>query len=604
MLNGKKQDEQPVCLVIEELTKEKRGYIVSLLLSMEMQRSQFFLVIANVKRRVPKECRDAVSVLVHQFQLYRGSAKALMALPETECIKEDISFHLSVAFYVLKVLHKFNDELERDAPGPRAKWRSIYVDFHFAMALEDNSFTNEKQTLALQNINRTWKDFQRKKTYAPVQQLDMAKMHAIFCKDGDDVCGSSRIHHVSLREMIDRVIKSHTACKQEGMEIKQKKLTLLKSRGEHCDSNITYSCHWMDDREGETIDHHKGNGIIKRKWTSLSEESSSQSRTVPDAKRVKSSFRSTSSATKDTATPTYNGMTPTTIGALEIGIPMTPNRSSFASIYSGMSTDTGKAQTDYNGSGYNERPEMKDILVNFEEGASASLHEHINVPRSNVVKDNSGSERESPIVEAAPATHSKASQSISQSDPGRPSKKDEEFLKAGKCNQAPRPMAMVGDCNPCLVVSPKYIDYGSIALLNNNKNLWLKMKWYYRRVDLQDIYVDIADFVGDYELVRSDHMSLVDMHCVEGHAIIQTYHEADLGQSKISPATLHCRWQIQITFKAGKFQKAHLSEMAGKFYAVVIVVMSREGYIPTTLNSDTAGQTVSIVEWTQVLGQL
>lgn len=50
----------------------------------------------------------------------------------------------------------------------------------------------------------------------------------------------------------------------------------IKSRGEHCDSNITYSCHWMDDREGEMIDDHKGNGIIKRKWTSFSEESSSQ----------------------------------------------------------------------------------------------------------------------------------------------------------------------------------------------------------------------------------------------------------------------------------------------------------------------------------------
>lgn len=119
-------------------------------------------------------------------------------------------------------------------------------------------------------------------------------------------------------------------------------------------------------------------------------------------------------------------MTPTTIGALEIGIPMTLNRSYFASKYGGMPTETGEAHTDYNGSGYNERPEMGDILVDFEEGASASLNEHINVPGSNIFEDNSGSERESPKVEAAPTTHSKASQSISQSDPGLPSKKDEE----------------------------------------------------------------------------------------------------------------------------------------------------------------------------------
>jgi hypothetical protein len=34
-------------------------------------------------QKVPRECHDAVSVLVHQFQLYQGSINALMAQSHT-----------------------------------------------------------------------------------------------------------------------------------------------------------------------------------------------------------------------------------------------------------------------------------------------------------------------------------------------------------------------------------------------------------------------------------------------------------------------------------------------------------------------------------------
>lgn len=121
---------------------------------------------------MPKECQDAVSVLVHQLKLYRGSAKALMALPESDGVKEDVDFHLSIAQYFVDVLDKFINELQRDAPGPRSKWRSCYLDFHFAMALAGNSFTNEQQATALEKIDRTWNDFLQKKSYAPVQQRE------------------------------------------------------------------------------------------------------------------------------------------------------------------------------------------------------------------------------------------------------------------------------------------------------------------------------------------------------------------------------------------------------------------------------------------------
>jgi hypothetical protein len=54
--------------------------------------------------------------------------------------------------------------------------------------------------------------------------VDLGKMHDTFCKDGDDVCGSSRTHRRSLEEMITQVIEPHTIHK--AAETNQKKKTL------------------------------------------------------------------------------------------------------------------------------------------------------------------------------------------------------------------------------------------------------------------------------------------------------------------------------------------------------------------------------------------
>ncbi|KAG2112096.1 hypothetical protein DEU56DRAFT_762104 [Suillus clintonianus] len=51
--------------------------------------------------------------------------------------------------------------------------------------------------------------------------------------------------------------------------------------------------------------------------------------------------------------------------------------------------------------------------------------------------------------------------------------------------------------------------------------------------------------VGDYELVLSDHKSVVDMHCVED---IVRYDEGDLSQPQIPTATLYHRWNISMKF--------------------------------------------------------
>jgi hypothetical protein len=122
------------------------------------------------------------------------------------------------------------------------------------------------------------------------------------------------------------------------------------------------------------------------------------------------------------------------------------------------------------------------------------------------------------------------------------------------------------------------------------QDVWLDIQWYYRRVDLEDKDVEydfpswcfaepltvsslssLAACVGDYELVLSDHKSVVDMHCVEGvlsiisacpdhpsdmnmflctaaHANIVRYDEGDLSQPQIPPATLYHRWNISMQF--------------------------------------------------------
>ncbi|KAG1732829.1 hypothetical protein EDB19DRAFT_1911849 [Suillus lakei] len=80
------------------------------------------------------------------------------------------------------------------------------------------------------------------------------------------------------------------------------------------------------------------------------------------------------------------------------------------------------------------------------------------------------------------------------------------------------------------------------------KDVWLDIQWYYRRVDLEDQDVDLAACVGEYELLLSDHKSVVDMHCVEAHAKIVQYDEGNLSQPQIQTATLYHWWNISMQF--------------------------------------------------------
>ncbi|KAG1778123.1 hypothetical protein EV702DRAFT_1044814 [Suillus placidus] len=71
---------------------------------------------------------------------------------------------------------------------------------------------------------------------------------------------------------------------------------------------------------------------------------------------------------------------------------------------------------------------------------------------------------------------------------------------------------------------------------------------YYGQIDLEDEDINLAACVGEYELVLSDHTSIVDMHCVETHATIVQYDEGDVAQPQIPTKTLYNRWTMHMKF--------------------------------------------------------
>ncbi|KAG0692967.1 hypothetical protein DFH29DRAFT_881866 [Suillus ampliporus] len=97
--------------------------------------------------------------------------------------------------------------------------------------------------------------------------------------------------------------------------------------------------------------------------------------------------------------------------------------------------------------------------------------------------------------------------------------------------------------------------YGKVA------KIYLKEQgdthWYYRRMDLEDNGVDLAQYMGKYELVLSDHISLVDMTCVEDHALIVSYDEGNMSQHQLPPETPYHCWNVEIKFVKSR-TKVHL----------------------------------------------
>lgn len=76
---------------------------------------------------------------------------------------------MSLIEYLARIITAFSREAMEDKSSSNSKWRSAYLEFHFAMALKDSAFTKEMQDAALKEMKRTWAHFKEKRAFKKVQ---------------------------------------------------------------------------------------------------------------------------------------------------------------------------------------------------------------------------------------------------------------------------------------------------------------------------------------------------------------------------------------------------------------------------------------------------
>jgi hypothetical protein len=138
------------------------------------------------KVKVPPKCVDQIRVVIQQFRVYRRTARELMKLPKGDRVDETLQFYLSLVSYFKDVILAFRREAKDDASSSTSKWRSAYLDYHFALALHDSSFTEETQATALKAMKRTWTHFLEKKAFKDVQQRN-SMILASFIRSEDEL---------------------------------------------------------------------------------------------------------------------------------------------------------------------------------------------------------------------------------------------------------------------------------------------------------------------------------------------------------------------------------------------------------------------------------
>ncbi|KAG1790117.1 uncharacterized protein HD556DRAFT_1310900 [Suillus plorans] len=159
----------------------------------------------SIQLPVPDQCSDALHLIIHHLHTYQKVTHTLMQHSVTV---QSLAVYIAVTHYYWDVLLAFCKEIEDDAPGSNKTWRSAHLDYHFAMALENNAFSKEMQKAALSKIKRTWTDFKRKKAYRPVMQLDVQKYHQQLC-NGKNMCGDATADHkMSVEDMIAEIVEA------------------------------------------------------------------------------------------------------------------------------------------------------------------------------------------------------------------------------------------------------------------------------------------------------------------------------------------------------------------------------------------------------------
>jgi hypothetical protein len=87
--------------------------------------------------------------------------------------------YIATIGYFAHVISTFHKEVKSDASSSTNKWRSVYLDYHIAMALQDNAFTREQQAIALKAMKRTWTQFQERKRNQKVMDSKSLIVHCL-----------------------------------------------------------------------------------------------------------------------------------------------------------------------------------------------------------------------------------------------------------------------------------------------------------------------------------------------------------------------------------------------------------------------------------------
>ncbi|KAG1718477.1 uncharacterized protein EDB91DRAFT_1090035 [Suillus paluster] len=215
---------------LDALTLEIKDYpeiftnvVLSYEASLDIENNRVLLAMGEgvTPVEIPDACVDALRLVVHQLHLYQSTAMALRDLPKSDAVDNELQLYISIAEYLASIVTAFKGELGTDnTTSSNTKWRSAHLDFHIALALEGNAFTQEQQTIALKAMKRSWNHFREKRTFKKVQER--AGMHKAFCLNGDNMCGGPFEHTREQSALIADTIQ--TLQSEPEVEIKKEKV--------------------------------------------------------------------------------------------------------------------------------------------------------------------------------------------------------------------------------------------------------------------------------------------------------------------------------------------------------------------------------------------
>ncbi|KAG2063550.1 hypothetical protein BDR04DRAFT_1123183 [Suillus decipiens] len=214
-----------IVLEIRDQSPQMIDVLLSHEVSLEYQNNITTLTIAGATATVPAQYVDILTLVVHQFHLYQGTASAIKQLAKSPAVDEELQLYLSLTSYFAQVISAFKVELGCDVNCTSPTWRSAHLDFHMALALHDNSYTKDQQDVALKKMKRSWDSFRDKKPYKKVQDLTGVLLHELFCLNGDNMCGGNFGHTRTASQLTAEVIAAlqSPAEEQADVEIKQEK---------------------------------------------------------------------------------------------------------------------------------------------------------------------------------------------------------------------------------------------------------------------------------------------------------------------------------------------------------------------------------------------